>query len=121
MDKDLHNIEDLFRSSLEDNEESPSAKVWEAVDNRLDKDNVISIKKKYNSLKKVATILLLLLLGISIYELNNRRIADNSAKTNNAGTDKKIIPENKSNNAVATDENTFQKRQFIQKIYTVTT
>ena len=32
MDKDLHNIEDLFKSALEDNEEMPSAKLWDAVD-----------------------------------------------------------------------------------------
>ncbi len=69
MDENLHDIEDLFYSALNDNEENPSPKAWEEVDKRLDKESVVSIKKKYTSVKKVA-ILLLLLLGISVYELN---------------------------------------------------
>ncbi len=69
MDKDLQDIEDLFYSALNDNEENPSPKAWGEVDNQLDKESVISIKKKYTSVKRIA-ILLLLLLGISVYELN---------------------------------------------------
>ena len=110
MDKDLHNIEDLFRSALEDNEESPSAKVWDTVDNSLDKDNVISIKKKYRMLKKLSLLLLLLLIALSIYELNNHRTAENLTEPNRAGTDKKTIPENKTDNPIATDENTIPSK-----------
>ena len=60
MDRNLQNIEDLFRDGLEDNEEIPSVQVWDAIDNSLDKDNVVSIQKKYSSLKRVALLLLLL-------------------------------------------------------------
>ena len=67
MDKNLHNIEDLFRKALEDNEENPSQKAWDAVEKKLDKDNVVSIKKKYDLLKKVALLLVFLLVGLSIY------------------------------------------------------
>ena len=45
MDEDLHNIEDLFRDGLEDNEELPSPKLWNDIDNILDKDNLVSITK----------------------------------------------------------------------------
>ena len=58
MDEDLQNIEDLFRSSLEDNEELPPKKVWEGIDSRLDKENINAIKKKYNTLKRTVFLLL---------------------------------------------------------------
>ena len=80
MDEDLHDIEDLFFEALDVNEEKVSPNVWDGVEKRLDKDNIISIKKKYITLKRVA-ILLLLLLGISIYEMdkvyNNNNLAKN--------------------------------------------
>ena len=60
MDKDLQNIEELFKSSLEGNEEVPSKKVWEAIDKGLDRENIITIKKKYNVIKGIAFLLLLL-------------------------------------------------------------
>lgn len=82
MDKNLQNIEDLFRDGLEDNEEVPSPQVWNGIDNTLDKDNVVSIRKKYTSLKRVALLLLFLLVGLSIYELSNRHNKNNLAKQN---------------------------------------
>lgn len=85
MDKNLHDIEDLFRKALEDNEENPSQKAWDGVEKKLDKDNVVSIKKKYDSLKKVALLLIFLLVGLSIYVWKSQD--KNSVKTN------KDIPE----------------------------
>ena len=82
MDKNLQNIENLFRDGLEDNEEAPSPQVWNGIDKTLDKDNVVSIRKKYTSLKRVALVLLFLLLGLSIYELSNRHNKNNLAKQN---------------------------------------
>lgn len=81
MDENLHNIEDLFFSELNDNEEAPSEKVWEKIDKRLDKENEISIKKKYTSLKRIAITLLFLLSGFIIYlitakENNNNRLKE---------------------------------------------
>ncbi len=69
MDENLHDIEDIFHSALNENEAIPSEKVWDKIDKRLDKESVVSIKKKYNNLKRIA-ILLLVLLGISVYEMN---------------------------------------------------
>lgn len=112
MDKDLQNIEELFKSSLEGNEEVPSKKVWEAIDKGLDRENIITIKKKYNVIKGIAFLLLLLLLGFSLYELNSRNgktdlsVKNNTAKESDSPgevtsyKDKlnhKVKPKNKSN------------------------
>lgn len=81
MDENLHNIEDLFHSALNDDEETPSQKSWEEIDKRLDKESVVSIKKKYTTLKRIA-ILLLLLLGISVYEMNRINNRNNLTENN---------------------------------------
>ena len=73
MDENLHNIENLFRDGLVDNEELPPLRAWKDIDNILNNDNVVSIKKKYSNLKRVALLLLVLLLGLSIYELINKQ------------------------------------------------
>ncbi|MEO9146325.1 MAG: outer membrane beta-barrel protein [Ginsengibacter sp.] len=67
MDKNLHDIENLFRKALGDDEENPSQKAWDDIKKELDKDHVLSIKKKYNFLKKITLLLLFLLTGLSIY------------------------------------------------------
>lgn len=106
MDKDLHNIEELFRSSLNENEEEiPSKNVWDAVDKQLDKDNVISIKRKYTFLKRIA-VLLLLLLSIALFELNTSYKNNGSlAKNKNTGEES----ESKSNKKNDTDINNTTK------------
>ena len=73
MDENLHDIDKLFRDPIEAHEEAPSTKVWDAIDNNLDKSNVVSIKKKYNNLKKLAVALLLLLLGAIVYEVQTNK------------------------------------------------
>ena len=95
MDENLHNIENLFRDGLEDNEELPSSNVWNGIDNTLDKDNVVSIKKKYTTMKRVAILLLLLLLGFSVYELSTRHNSERIAKGNGNDSNNEAI--NKSN------------------------
>lgn len=88
MDENLHNIEDLFKDGLEDNEDMPSPQAWVGIDNALDKENVVSIKKKYTAMKRLSVLLLLLLFSVSIYELANRHSAKEIAKgnTNDANT-----------------------------------
>ncbi|MEO9100834.1 MAG: outer membrane beta-barrel protein [Ginsengibacter sp.] len=82
MDKNLHSIEDLFKKGLEDNEDTPSQKAWDGIEKSLDKENVVSIKRKYELLKKVALLLLLLVTGLSIYVWKNRD--KNVVKPNNS-------------------------------------
>ena len=90
MDENLHNIENLFRDGLEDNAEMPSLNVWNGIDNILDKDNVVSFKKKYTAMKRIAILLLLIVLGFSIYELstshNNGAMANGNENSSNSET-----------------------------------
>ncbi|MCW3106426.1 MAG: porin family protein [Segetibacter sp.] len=91
MPRNLPDIEELFKTALEDEEEMPEPKVWKAIDNILDKDNVVSIKKKYNDLKKVAFLLFFMLLGLTIYELKKPAI-----KRNSNSLPKEIVSEKRS-------------------------
>ncbi|MEO6456269.1 MAG: outer membrane beta-barrel protein [Ginsengibacter sp.] len=70
MDKNLQDIEDLFKEALENGEEQLPPRVWNNIEHVLDKDSLVNIKKKYNSLKKLAALLLFLLISFSIYELS---------------------------------------------------
>ena len=79
MDDNLHDIEDLFFDALNDDEDNPSQNVWDRVERRLDKDNIVSIEKKYINLKRIA-IFLLLLLGIAIYEIDRIYHSDSLTK-----------------------------------------
>lgn len=71
MKRNLSDIEDLFKSALNRNEEFPSSRVWDGIENILDKDDVITIKKKYNNLKRTVFLFFFLIIGLSIYELEN--------------------------------------------------
>lgn len=71
MDENLHNIEALFYAQLEDNEILPSENTWNEIDKQLDKDNLVSIKKKNSFLKKITALLLLLLSFFTLFELIN--------------------------------------------------
>ena len=72
MNKDLHDIEELFKSALADNEEWPTSKVWDGVENILDKEDMVSFKKKYANIKKITFLLFFSLLGVAIYEIETQ-------------------------------------------------
>ncbi len=97
MDEDLQNIEDLFKKGLEANLQMPPQKIWDSIDNMLDKEKVIAIKSKYDSLKKITLLLLLLFSGGLIYELggwfkNKGRVKINKQvkSTDNFTADKNV-------------------------------
>ena len=71
MDENLHDTEHLFYSNLEGHSEQPGPRAWDHISHTLDRDNLILIKKKYNRLKRFAALLLLLLIGFGVYEINN--------------------------------------------------
>jgi len=68
MKRDLHDIDELFRSALEANEETPSASVKETLDTALDKLYAEKYKKRFLIWKRATLLLLLLLAGFIIYE-----------------------------------------------------
>jgi hypothetical protein len=68
MNKDLHDIDELFRSGLDSYEATPSAGVKENIDAALDKQDAEKYKKRFIIWKRAALLLLLLLAGLAIYE-----------------------------------------------------
>jgi len=68
MDKKLHDIDELFRASLESYEEAPSPYVKERLEAALNKANAESYKKRFLVWKRAAILLFLLLLGFVLYE-----------------------------------------------------
>lgn len=90
MSENLHDIDKLFKDSIEGHEEMPSEKVWDAIDNNLDKTNVIQIRRKYNNLKRLAVALLLLLLGTIVYEIQSKKTGKEEV-VKNTGKDTKEI------------------------------
>ncbi len=68
MNRDLHDIDEFFRSALEGNEEPPSAGVKESLDAALDKQDAEKYKKRFIRWKRAALLLLLLLAAFVLYE-----------------------------------------------------
>ena len=71
MDENLHTTEDLFYTNLDGHAEPPPPAAWDHISQTLDRDNLILIKKKYNRVKRFAALLLMLLIGFSVYEINS--------------------------------------------------
>lgn len=69
MDEHLHNIDKLFRSAVNDYEETPPPEVWDGLDKQLDKTNIVSIKKKYAYLKRALVAVMLLCCVVSLFAL----------------------------------------------------
>lgn len=110
MSENLHDIDKLFRDSLEGHEEMPSDKVWDALDNNLDKNNVIHIRRKYNNLKRIAIALLLLLLGTIVYEIQSKKtgqqeVVSNGGSNNNEQHNNTSIVKEQSNSSDKTSTN----------------
>ncbi len=89
MSENLHDIDDLFRDPIEAHEEMPSARVWDDIDHRLDKKNIVRTKKKYNNLKLFSAALLLLLMSVIVYQLlsNHQHKEPASKAMDNAHTE----------------------------------
>ena len=89
MKKNLPNIDKLFKAAIDNHEEVPSDKVWDALDRKLDKDKVIDFRKRYIHLKKIAIALLVLLLGVGVYAFitwkNRSELSSNNLKNNHSG------------------------------------
>lgn len=91
MNKDLHDIDDLFRSALGGYEETASATVKEKLDTALDKKYNKSAKRKFTGWKKTTLCLLLLLAGLSVYDPSIFRPQQNAGKDLNKLLNEKNI------------------------------
>ncbi|MDP4284375.1 MAG: outer membrane beta-barrel protein [Bacteroidota bacterium] len=107
MDKNLQNIEDLFRKGLTGKEEMPPPEVWEAIDKKLGNDNIVRIKYKYNQLKKATIFLAILLSGFIVYFLFYKYNHHHElAKQNRADTIQNSIGKNKNNSEAQENKTT---------------
>ena len=68
MNKDLHNIDDVFNAAYQEFEDDPSPEVWQKINEGLDKKETESYKRRFIGWKRTAILLLLLLTGFVLYE-----------------------------------------------------
>ncbi len=68
MDKDLHDIDDIFKKAHQRYAEESSEAAWEKISAVLDKDDAQKYKRRFIGWKRIAIVLLFLLSGLMIYE-----------------------------------------------------
>jgi hypothetical protein len=90
MNKDLHNIDDIFNSAQQRFEEEPSADVWDKINVGLDKKDAESYRIRFVGWKRVAIVLTILLSGFVLYESGIIRGSGRGNK--NSGSDKNSVP-----------------------------
>jgi len=107
MGENLHDIDKLFRDAIDEHEEMPAGKLWDSIENNLDKSNIIQIKRKYNNFKRIAIALILLLSATVIYQLQVKtKVPVKETVVNNAGTDKQTTAGNTGNEkAIISNDN----------------
>ena len=82
MKDDFEDIDNLFRDALSESNEAPSGKAWSAVEVSLDRKSVADLSKKYNKLKRLVALLLLLLTVSISYEIYHLNQSHQSLKDN---------------------------------------
>ncbi|MDE3142764.1 MAG: outer membrane beta-barrel protein [Bacteroidota bacterium] len=68
MDKNIHDIDNIFHKAYQQFEDEPSESVWEKLNAQLDKEDAGKYKKRFIGWKRAAILLLFLLSGIVLYE-----------------------------------------------------
>ena len=82
MDENLHNdIDKLFQDSIEPLSELPGKHVWDNIEQQLDKNNAEKYKRKYIIYKRIAGVLLFLLLSLAMFYLISNRVPGNIKKS----------------------------------------
>jgi len=111
MDENLHNpLDKLFRDSIEPLSEQPGKHVWDGVERQLDKNNAETYKRKYILFKRIAVILLFLLLSFATFNLFNNKTKNETIKDSSItrkeslsdileSTDSSVLKHNKGTNS----------------------
>lgn len=81
MNKNLHDIDDLFKSSIDGHLEEAPPDVWKNIDHSLDKKQVAFFKKRY-FVFRAAAILIILIGGVTIAAILHFRQPENSSNKN---------------------------------------
>jgi hypothetical protein len=90
MNKDLRNIDDYLRNELGDNQETPNSAVWKRLTTKLDKEDTSFFRRRYAIAKRIGFVLCLVLLWLTIFDLNSPRTG--------VGTYKEGLPPNDNHN-----------------------
>jgi hypothetical protein len=90
MNKDLHDIDKLFKQSIDDHLEEVPPEVWQNIDHGLDKKQAAFYKRKYFTVR-AAAIILLLVGGVAIaailrYHSDEKHAGDETVVTNASGS-----------------------------------
>lgn len=80
MDNPLHNIDKLFRNLLEPTEETPSEKVWNNINKKLDDQKRKKPTTAFWWPKTTVLLLLFIGLGFGGYQLYHQKKLDNNSK-----------------------------------------
>lgn len=115
MNENLHDIDNYFRTALEEESIDPSHSVWERLDADLSKNEAKEYKRKYSNLKKLAAVFLFMLLSLVLYEVKPKRqlakLAENTPVENQkrlnqrGGEGKKLFQDNHSGNNLNKEAN----------------
>ena len=110
MNKDLHNIDDLFRNSIDDHIEEVPGDVWKNIDHSLDKKQAAFYKRKYFAVR-AAAIFLVLIGGLAIAALLHYRESAKPSETDSAN--RRSISTPNSNNNVAVNHSQSKTSQEV--------
>lgn len=102
MNKNLHDIDDLFKNSIDDHLEEVPADVWNNIDHRLDKKQAAFYKRRYFAVR-AAAILLILVGGVTIaailrYHQREKIMQGDTKNTVTTSNEKKDRAEENTNN-----------------------
>ncbi len=119
MDKNLHDIDDLFRSALEEHEEIPSTGIKERLAAALDTKDAAVYKRKLIVWKRAALFLLMLLTGLILYDsgvfTTVSKFFDKRAGYSYDEKNKKSYPNNSSSDNINNDSSIFYKESANNK------
>ena len=111
MNENLHNIDKLFKTAIEDHEELPSTDVWNNIDKGLDKKNVVSIQRKYYVLKRVAVAVFIFGFVASVFAIYyNGRYKNSPSQTGIRAVNEQTTVKTKDKPSEGTQNNITDKR-----------
>jgi hypothetical protein len=96
MDKNIHkDIGNWFSEEIEPMQQAPRKQVWEALEQQLDKEAASTYKRKFITFRRLAALLLFLLLGVATYtivQFAKTKDTVTAKEGGNNNTEKKPIP-----------------------------
>ncbi|MBC7827819.1 MAG: outer membrane beta-barrel protein [Chitinophagaceae bacterium] len=114
MNKDLHDIDDLFRSALDPYEETPSTGLKKSLEAALDKKDAQSSKRKFILWKRTALISLLLLSGFALFETGVFKTSQRAGDEMKLGSKRKAEKIPAKSNSTGHEMNTHSDKPVIK-------